>query len=168
MPLTDTKIRNAKHGVKPIKKGDERGLFLLLQPSGGKLWRLKYRFAGSERKLSLGVYPDVSLKEARRRRDEARTLLAQGIDPGEERKRAHAEAEERRNHTFEAVAEEYLERMAVDRREAVTIKKSRWLVSLLTPALGQRPVAEITPAELLDALRVVEAKGHLETALRLT
>lgn len=167
MPLTDTAIRNAKHGPKPIKLGDERGLFLLLQPSGGKLWRLKYRFAGSERKLSLGVYPDVSLKEARRRREEARTLLAQGIDPGEARKRAHAEADERRSHTLEAVAEEYLQRMAMDRREAVTIKKSRWLVSLLTLALGQRPVAEITPAELLEALRAVEAKGHLETARRM-
>lgn len=167
MPLTDTAIRNAKHGLKPIKLGDERGLFLLLQPSGGKLWRLKYRFAGCERKLSLGVYPDVSLKEARRRRDEARTLLAHGIDPGEARRRASAEAEQRRSHTFESIAEEYLERMAVDRREAVTIKKSRWLVSLLTPALGERPVAEIAPAELLDALRVVEAKGHLETARRM-
>lgn len=167
MSLTDTAIRNAKPGAKPIKLGDERGLFLLVQPSGGKLWRLKYRFAGKELKLSLGTYPDVSLKEARRRRDEARTLLAQGIDPGAERKRAQAEADVRRNNTFAGLAEEYLEKMAADHREAVTIKKSRWLVSLLTPLLGSRPITEITSAELLDALKIVEAKGHLETARRM-
>lgn len=167
MPLSDTAIRNAKHGPKPIKLGDERGLFLLLQPSGGKLWRLKYRFDGHERKLSLGIYPDVSLKEARRRRDEARTLLANGVDPGMERKRARAESDERRKHTFAAVAEEYLLKMAKDQREAVTIKKSRWLVSLLTPELGSRPVAEITPGELLKVIKVVEEKDQFETARRM-
>lgn len=79
MALTDTAIKAAKHGVKPIKLFDERGLFLLLQPSGSKLWRLKYRFGGKEKKLSLGIYPDVSLKLARKRRDEARTLIAEGM-----------------------------------------------------------------------------------------
>lgn len=78
MGLTDTTIRQAKHEPKPIKLGVERGLFLLLQPSRGKLWRLKYRFAGKEKKLSLRIYPDISLSEARRRRDEARTLIANG------------------------------------------------------------------------------------------
>jgi hypothetical protein len=78
MALTDTSIRNAKHGPKPIKLADEKGLFLLLQPSGGKLWRLKYRILGKEKKLGLGTYPDVSLKQACRRRDEARANLAEG------------------------------------------------------------------------------------------
>jgi hypothetical protein len=79
MALTDTAIKQAKHGPKPTKLYDDRGLFLLLQPSGGKLWRLKYRVAGKEKKLSLGQYPDVSLKEARRKRDEARAELASGL-----------------------------------------------------------------------------------------
>ena len=86
MALTDIAIRALVHSDKSIKKADEKGLFLLLQPSGGKLWRFKYRFGGKEKKLALGRYPDVSLKEARRRRDEARQTLAMGIDPGEEKK----------------------------------------------------------------------------------
>lgn len=86
MPLTDTIIRSLTPGPKPIKKADEKGLFLLVQPSGGKLWRLKYRIEGKEKKLGLGRYPDVSLKEARKRRDEARQKLADGIDPGEEKR----------------------------------------------------------------------------------
>ena len=81
MALTDTSIRALAHGDKPMKKADEKGLFLLLQPTGGKLWRFKYRFAGREKKLGLGRYPDVSLKEARRRRDDARQKLANGLDP---------------------------------------------------------------------------------------
>ena len=167
MALSDIAIRNAKHGPKPIKLGDERGLFLLLQPSGGKLWRLKYRFAGKEKKLSLGIYPDVSLKEARRRRDEAREILASGIDPGDARRQAQDEAEERTRNSFQAVAEEYLEKIALEGREAVTIKKSRWLLSLLEPGIGRIPIAEVTPKELLGALKAVEAKGHHETARRM-
>jgi hypothetical protein len=82
MPLTDTAIRNAKPGDKPRKLADERGLFILVTPKGGKWWRLKYRFGDKEKLLALGVYPDVGLKDARARRDEARKLLAEGIDPG--------------------------------------------------------------------------------------
>ena len=86
MPLTDIRIRNAKHGEKPIKLYDAHGLFLLLQPSGSKLWRLKYRFLGKEKKLSLGVYFDVTLKDAGRRRNEARAQIEDGIDPSREKK----------------------------------------------------------------------------------
>lgn len=166
MPLTDTAIRNAKHGPNPIKLGDEKGLFLLLQPSGGKLWRLKYRVDGREKKLGLGQYPEVSLREARRRRDEARTQLAAGLDPGEERKRVLSEAQSEARNTFQAVADEYLDKVAVEGREAVTIKKSRWLVSLLAPSLGNRPVSQIPPKDLLEALKPLEAAGHHETARR--
>jgi hypothetical protein len=99
MPLTDTAIRNAKPGEKPVKLFDERGLYLEISPTGGKWWRFKYRFDGKEKRLSLGVYPDVSLKDARDRRDAARRLLADGIDPSENRKaQKSARADRATNH----------------------------------------------------------------------
>ncbi len=167
MPLSDIAIRALVPGDKPIKKADEKGLFLLLQPSGGKLWRFKYRFDGKEKKLSFGRYPEISLKEARRRRDEARQTLAMGIDPGEEKKQQARAAALNAANSFEAVGGEYLDKMARDGREAVTINKSRWLLGLFSPSVATRPIADITPAELLKALQVVEAKGHLETARRM-
>lgn len=168
MALTDVAIRAAKPGTKPVKLADEKGLFLLLQPSGGKLWRYKYRYAGKEKKLGLGRYPDVLLKDARKRRDEARALLAAGTDPG-----AHKQAEalasrvSAANTTFRIVGEEYLDKAAREGRADVTIGKSRWLLSLMDADLGSMSVSEITPALLLAALRKVEAKGHLETARRM-
>lgn len=167
MALTDTKIRNAKHGPKPIKLFDERGLFLLLQPSGGKLWRLKYRANGKEKKLSLGTYPDVSLKLARKRRDDARALIADGIDPSQTKLDQAEAAKEAAANTFGAVGGEYIDKIALEGRAAVTIKKTRWLFSLMQPALGARPVSEISPAELLAVLQKIEKKGHLETARRM-
>ncbi len=167
MALTDIKIRNAKASEKPRKLGDDGGLFLLIQPSGGKLWRLKYRIDGKEKKLSLGRYPEISLQEARRRRDEARRSIAMGHDPAEEKKRAQVEAGILRSNTFDALAEEYLEKVALEGREAVTIKKSRWLLSLLSPGIGSQPVTDITPAELLSAIKVVHDKGNYETARRM-
>jgi integrase len=167
MALTDTTIRNAKPGAKPKKIYDERGLFLLVQPSGGKLWRLKYRYLGKEKKLSLGVYPDVSLKVARERRDEARTLLANGADPASVKAEIANERREAASNTFSSISEEYISKIEKEGREAVTIKKTRWLLSLMEADLGHRPITEITPAELLAALQKVEAKGHLETARRM-
>jgi len=167
MALTDTAIRNAKPGPKPKKLFDERGLFILLQPSGGKLWRLKYRYLGKEKKLSLGIYPDVTLKVARARRDEARTLLANGADPASVKFDLEAAAKVAAANTFAAIAEEYLDKSAREGRASVTIKKSRWLFSLMESDLGKRPITEITPADLLETLQKVEAKGHLETARRM-
>lgn len=167
MALTDTAIKAAKHGPKPIKLFDERGLFLLLQPSGGKLWRLKYRILGKEKKLSLGVYPDVTLKEARKRRDEARTSLANGADPASVKLEQTRSAKRNAANTFKAIADEFIDKSAKEGRAAVTIKKTRWLLSLLESDLGNRPITEITPADLLEALQKVEAKGHLETARRM-
>src|SRR4051812_25229206 len=109
MALTDKKIVSTKPAAKPTKLFDEKGLFLLVQPSGGKLWRLKYRFHGRENKLTLGTYPEVSLKEARKRRDEARTLLAEGIDPSAHKKASEEAARLHAATTFDLVAEEYLE-----------------------------------------------------------
>lgn len=167
MALTDITIRNAKHGHNPIKLFDAKGLFLLLQPTGGKLWRLKYRYAGKEYKLSLGRYPDVGLKEARRRRDEAREMLANGLDPAEQKRIQQAAAALSAAATLSCVGDEYLAKGALEGREAVTIAKSRWLLSLMTAELGHRPVADIKAAELLAVLKKVEAKGHLETARRM-
>lgn len=167
MALTDTAIRAAKPGDKPIKLFDEKGLFLLLQPSGGKLWRFKYRFEGKENKLALGRYPEVSLKEARRRRDEARQALVNGIDPAEKKKQKAAEAARNAANSFAAVGSEYLDKMARDGREAVTINKSRWLLGLFSDDVSNHPIADITPAELLKALQVIESKGHHETARRM-
>lgn len=116
MPLTDTAIRNAKPGItpagketggKPYKMGDAGGLYLEVAPSGGKWWRLKYRYDEKEKRLSLGVYPDVSLKDARQRRDDARKLLADGVDPGENRKAAKAAKTERAANSFEVIAREW-------------------------------------------------------------
>ena len=167
MPLSDTAIRSAKPSAAAKKLTDEKGLYLLLTPTGGKLWKLKYRFAGKEKKLSFGSYPEVSLKEARQRRDDARSLLATGIDPGEA-KRAKVEAqEESSRNTFGVIAGEYLDHMSRDGRAAVTIGKARWLFSLLEGDLASRPVADIKPAELLKTLRKVEAAGHYETARRM-
>jgi len=107
MPLSDTAIKNAKPGAKPIKLSDEKGLFLLLSTSGGKWWRFKYRFWGKEKPLSLGTYPEVSLKEARDRRDDARKLLASNIDPSENHKAVKAAGVERAANSFEVVAREW-------------------------------------------------------------
>ena len=167
MPLSDLAIRSAKHGPKPIKLADDRGLFLLLQPSGGKLWRLKYRFAGKEKKLGLGRYPDVTLKEARKRRDEARAQVATGVDPAAHKQAEALAANLNAAATFKLLGDEYLDKASREGRAAVTIKKSRWLFSLMEPDLGALPIADITPAQLLEALRKVEIKGHLETARRM-
>lgn len=167
MPLSDVVIRAAKPGPKPVKLSDERGLFLLMQPKGGKLWRLKYRFAGKEKKLSLGRYPDVSLKEARDRASDARKLLAAGTDPSEKKRIDRLDAKLRAANTFTDVAKEYVAKSEREGRAAVTIGKARWLLSLLEPALGARPVDEISPVELLAALKKVETRGHLETARRM-
>lgn len=167
MPLNDAAIRAAKPGPKPIKLSDERGLFLLVQPSGGKLWRLKYRIAGKEKKLSLGRYPDVALKEARERAAEARKLIAAGVDPSEKKRVDRLDATLRAATTFKAVADEYIQKCEREGRADVTVSKARWLLSLLEPALGTRPVDQISPAELLVALKKVEARGHLETARRM-
>lgn len=106
MALTDTAIRSAKPGSKPLKLSDEKGLFLLVTPTGGKWWRLKYRFDGKEKLLSLGVYPDTGLKDARTRRDEARKLLAEGVDPSANRKAQKTTRTEQAANSFEVVARE--------------------------------------------------------------
>lgn len=165
--LTDTAIRKAKAADKPQRLFDGGGLYLEVSPAGGKLWRLKYRVDGKEKRLALGIYPDTSLAEARNRRDEARKLLSNGTDPGEVKKAAKAqrvEAAAAAADTFEVVARDWMARQQV---AEVTAGKNRWLLeTFLFPDLGRRPIAEITPRELLDALRKIEDSGRLDTASR--
>ena len=160
--LSDARIRAAKATERPYKLFDERGLFLLVTPAGGRLWRLRYRMAGVEKLLALGVYPDVPLKRAREKRDEARRLIADGIDPNAKRKAERgAQAE-----TFEAVAAEWLELQKKSLAlETMSMLGTR-LKSFLYPYLGSRPVAAITAQELLAVLRRIEARGRHETAHR--
>ncbi len=163
MALTDTTIRTAKPTATQYKLHDEKGLFAIVRPTGGKLWRLKYRFQGKEQQLSLGTYPDVSLKDARERRDEARKLLAEGKDPSREKKREKLAAAISAGNTFKAVAQEYIEKQGREGRAEATLVKARWHLSLLK-ALHLRPIADIEAIELLAELRKVESAGHHEAA----
>lgn len=166
MPLTDTAIRTAKPEAKARKLADERGLFLLVTPSGGKWWRFKYRFDGKEKLLSLGIYPDVSLKSARERRDDARRLLADGVDPGEHRKATKTMRAERAANSFEVVAREWFAKYSATWVPSHGDRILRRLERDIFPWLGGRPVAEINAPELLTVLRRIEDRGALETAHR--
>jgi integrase len=165
MALTDKEIKAIRPGKGPSKKYDEKGLYVETTPSGSKLWRLKYRFAGKEKRLAFGAYPEVGLSEARKRRDEARKLIASGVDPSMERKRRKAAAIVSASHTFEAIADEYISnKMEKEGRAASTVRKARWFLSLLKPAIGNSPVSEVNPQMLLAVLRRLEGKGNYETA----
>ena len=166
MPLTDTAIRNAKPADKPIKKFDERGLFLLVTPAGGKWWRLRYKFDGPEKLLSLGVYPDVGLKDARGRRDEARKLLADGIDPGQSRKAMKSARMDRAANSFEVVTREWFTKYSATWAANHGDRIIRRFVRDIFPWIGGRPIAEINAPELLTVVRKIESRGALETAHR--
>lgn len=159
MPLTDTQIKGAKPESKPRKLADEKGLYLLLQPTGGKLWRLKYRFEGKEKLLALGAYPEVGLKEARARREEARKLLAEGIDPGAQRKAQKAASEARAANSFEVIGREWLEKWRSTVEPAQYTKALARAEKNIYPWLGGRPIAEITPPEVLAVLRRIDERG---------
>jgi len=160
--LTDAAIRKEKPSNKPVKRFDERGLFLLISPTGGKLWRLKYRFGGKEKLLALGAYPDVSLADARNRRDEARKLLASGVDPSE-RRRMERQASAT---TFEAVASEWFEKQKPSWAPSHAKTVLGRMKQDLFPHLGSKPIRGLTALELLSALRRIEQRNANETARR--
>ena len=166
MPLTATEVKQAKSKDKPYKLADGGGLYLLVNPKGAKYWRYKYRYAGKEKTLALGVYPEVPLKAARQKHLAGRDQLSQGIDPGEQRKvekltRHIASAE-----SFEAIAREWFATKMSDKSESHANRTIRALEKDLFPALGSRPIATITSPELLAALRRIESRGAVETAHR--
>lgn len=164
--LTVVQIRSLKPAERPYKVADADGLYLLVQPSGALLWRFRYRCCGIERKLSLGSFPDVSLPQARRKRDEAKAELDDGVDPVEEKRQRRLKAELAAQTTFGLVAEEYIQKMEREGKSPATLKKARWFLELLA-GIAKRPIASVTPHELLDVLKRVERRGHHETALRL-
>lgn len=166
MALTDTAIRHAKPGAKPIKMADEKGLYLLIHPNGGKWWRFDYRFGDKRKTLSMGVYPDVGLKDARERRDQARKLLAQDIDPGENRKVQKAAKEERSANSLEAVAREWFAKNSPHWAKSHADKIIARLENDVFPWLGEKPISEIKAPDLLTCLRRIEERGAVDTAHR--
>lgn len=166
MPLSDTAIRNAKPANKAKKLFDGGGLYLEVAPNGGKWWRLKYRFDGREKHLSLGVYPDVSLKDARDRRDEARKLLANEIDPSENRKAKKAVKVERAANSFEVVAREWFAKYEPNWSANHANRIIRRLERDIFPWIGGKAIAVITAPQLLEAVRWIEQRGALETTHR--
>ncbi len=163
--LNDTRVRNAKGGHRPIKLSDSGGLYLLLTPNGSKLWRLAYRFGGKQKTLALGIYPTITLKQARERRDAAKRLLADKIDPSIQRRIEKQNATT--GNTFRPVASELLEKLEREGLAEVTLAKKRWLLDFAYSSIGDRPIDKITAPELLSVLRRVEAGGRYETARRL-
>ncbi len=174
MILSDTTIRNAKPGLtpkgqvtdKPYKLSDGKGLYLEVAPSGGKWWRLKYRFEGKEKRLSLGVYPDVSLKDARERCDEARKLLANQIDPSQNRKAQKASQTEGGGNSFEIIAREWHQKFSSRWIPTHANNLIRRLERDVLPWLGNQPIDKITAPLLLSMLRRIESRGAVETAHR--
>lgn len=164
--LSDAKARNAKPKSRPYKMSDGEGLFLLVMPSGSKYWRLKYFLAGKEKGLALGVYPEVSLADARERRAQARKLLAAGKDPGQAKQDAKRSDAVKAQNTFEAVGREWLEKNKHRWAPITTEVKLGRMEQHLFPKLGSRPIADIDAPEVLSVVRLVEDKGTLDTARR--
>lgn len=176
--LTDTAIRKAAPGEKPRKMADGGGLYLELQPSGAKYWRLKYRFGGKEKRLSLGTYPAVTLAEARRRRDDAKALLASGTDPSAARQAAKADKVQAEQvatllasgeplpGTFEAVARDWLAVQRDGWAPSYHVKVEARLANHVFPYIGNLQAADVAPPDLLAVLRRVEARGTVESAGR--
>jgi integrase len=161
-PLTDIAIRSVKPGEKASKLFDGGGLFLLVKPNGARLWRMKYRVDGREKLISFGQYPDVPLKTARERRDEARRLIAAKVDPSAKRKAEQAA----RSDTFEAIAREYLELKAKSLSPRTYARKLGRFVAFAFPYIGKLPITSIAAPQLLAALRRIEERGKHETAHR--
>lgn len=166
MPLTNTAIINAKPADKLFRIHDEKGLYLEVVPAGGKWWRFKYRFNGKENRMSLGTYPDTTLKEAREKRDNARKQLSNGIDPNEHRKAAKASRANEGDNGFEVIAREWFEKRCIGWVSSYSDKVIRSLERDLFPWLGKRPVADVSAPELLKIMRRIEGRGAVETAHR--
>ena len=166
MPLTDPEIRKLKPAEKRVRLFDGGGMYLEVAPTGGKLWRLKFRFDGKEKLLSLGTYPDTGLKEARKRREEARQLLAEGTDPSAQRKALRQARKLATMNTVESLARSWLDHRAdawVERTRTIILAS---LENDVFPAIGDRPIADVQPADIRNLVQAIEARGAGETAGR--
>lgn len=164
--LTATAVQQSKGQAAPVKLADGGGLYLLVQPGGGKYWRYNYRYAGKRKTLALGVYPDTSLAAARKLHQSARETLASGMDPGEAKRIERVTRHLASADSFEAIAREWMTTKMQDKSEKHRSRVKRALEGDLFPTLGKRPIADISSAELLQALRKIEARGAIETAHR--
>lgn len=167
--LTDMAIRNFRPGPKATKLADGGGLFLLVTPAGGKLWRFKYRMDGHERLLALGSYPQVGLGEARVRHAQARELVARGVDPSREKQRVTISKKVDSEGTFRSLSEEYCKKRknnGGDKWGDETAKRNEYLLSMILGAIGDMSIGEIEPIHVLSAIRNIERKGNLESARR--
>ena len=166
MSLTDVQIRNAKPANKQYKLAAGKGLYLVVSPKGGKWWRVRYRFAGKQKELSVGTYPDVSLKLAASRRDDIRQKLEKGIDPSKERKLQKITAKHANERTFEVIARDWIDKFGADWTDKYRKLTTSRLEQNAFPWIGDSDIDSITAPELLILLRKVEARGALETAHR--
>lgn len=165
MALKDTEIKALKPLDKLYRKADGGGLYIEVFPNGSKLWRWKFRVSGKEKRLALGAYPAVSLKDARAKRDYEKAKLLKGVDPALERKRGKATARTNAANTFGGVAREYIDtKMVGESRAEATVSKARWFLEQLEPAIGNMPIAEVDQQMLLAALMRVQMRGRFETA----
>jgi integrase len=164
--LTDTKCKNSQAKDKPYKLADEKGMFLLINPNGSKYFRLKYRIDGKEKLLALGVYPQISLKQAREKRDEAKQQLADGIDPNDNKKAVKLAKADNAANSFEMLAREWFERNMSDKSESHQKRTLGMLERDVLPFLGSKPIADIKAPELLAVLRKIEERGAVESAHR--
>jgi integrase len=167
MALSATAVSHAKGKEKSYKLADTAGLYLLVNPQGHRYWRFNYRFEGKFKTLAFGVFPDVSLADAREKRDAARKVLAAGEDPVERRENEKREAKLIAGETFEKIAKEWLARLELEGRSLSTMKKMRWMMEFAYPTLAKRPISQITAPEFLEVLCKIEARGRYETAIRL-
>jgi len=167
MALSDAKLRALKPNQAPYKVSDGEGLYVLVSPNGSKLWRWAYRFQGKQKTLALGQYPAVSLLGARRSRDAAKDLLTAGTDPAAERKAERRKKSVVAGNTFESVANEWFDANHARWVESYSSRLRSRLDDDLLPALGRRPIAEIEPLDVLDAIRKIESRGAVEMAKRI-
>ncbi|SET68158.1 Integrase [Nitrosospira multiformis] len=166
MKLNDVAVRKAKPEAKPYKMADGGGMYLEVMPNGSKYWRFKYRFGGKEKRLAFGVYPDVSLSLARSRREDARKLLANDVDPGVVKQQSKHASKENAANSFEAIAREWFAKFSPQWAPSHADKIIRRLENDAFPWIGSKPIADITPPQLLAVIRRTESRGALDTAHR--
>tara|TARA_R110002051_G_scaffold2830_1_gene14754 strand:+ start:206 stop:1399 length:1194 start_codon:yes stop_codon:yes gene_type:complete len=167
MPLTDTQVRHLKSKEKAYKVADGGGLYIHVTATGSKLWRMRYRADGKEQLLSFGAYPEVSLARAREKRQDAKALLADGIDPMARQKADREDRAAKYEHTFSNIAAELVDKLRKEGKAETTLKKKQWLIDMANKDFGDHPIRDITPPMVLGTLRKVEALGNHESAKRL-